>query len=328
MLSSVETKKITQGGILSAMQIVLGLILIPTGIGYSFYVQMILPITMALIYLKCGQKAGMIAGGNTFLILAFGFGNIAIAVYALQALVFGFLTGYILKKDYSVQDDLMIQSMIGCLFLLILDLLTAKILGYSILDYDGIDEIVLSIMPNANQSIIEIVYYLSIASLPVATVLMTYFGSLILGYRLGFLKGEAKQKYYFVRYYKHLLPFAYQGKKGIDYAILGIILDLILWPFAKHPYIKAWIACSGAILLYFVLSDLTKLIGQYIVGELKKPLWLPLFHLALIFAFFKAFIWTCCSIVIVGGIMDRQTKIRDQQTKRLMFYLKHPVRLK
>lgn len=323
-----ETKKITEGGILSAMQIVLGLMLIPTGIGYSFYIEVLLPITMTLTYLRCGKKAGMIAGLNTFLILGFGFGNIAIAIYALQALVFGFLTGCILQKPQSVQDDLMIESMIGCLFLLILDLLTAQILGHSLLDYDGIDEMVLSIMPEASSWMIQLIYYLSIASIPVATVLMTYIGSLILGYRLGFLSGCAREKYVFIKNYKLLIPFAYQGQKMVRWAVLGLIGDVILWPYAKSAYLKAWIACSGAILLYFVLIDFSKLVDQYILEKWKKPLWLPIFHLLLLYAFFKNFIGTCCIIILIGIMIDFRTQIRRKQSQQLALYMRYSLHSK
>ena len=323
-----ETKKITEGGILSAMQIVLGLMFIPTGIGYSFYIEVLLPITMTLTYLRCGKKAGMIAGLNTFLILGFGFGNIAIAIYALQALVFGFLTGCILQKPQSVQDDLMIESMIGCLFLLILDLLTAQILGHSLLDYDGIDEMVLSIMPEASSWMIQLIYYLSIASIPVATVLMTYIGSLILGYRLGFLSGCAREKYVFIKNYKLLIPFAYQGQKMVRWAVLGLIGDVILWPYATSAYLKAWIACSGAILLYFVLIDFSKLVDQYILEKWKKPLWLPIFHLLLLYAFFKNFIGTCCIIILIGIMIDFRTQIRRKQSQQLALYMRYSLHSK
>lgn len=321
-----ETKKITEGGILSAIQIVLGLILIPTGIGYSFYVEMILPITMALMFLRCGYKHSMIAGLNTLFMLAFGFGNIALGIYAFQALGIGFLTGYIVEKNQSLQDDLMIESLIGCLFVLVLDWLTAGILGYSLLDDDGITDMVLGIMPEANQSIIQIIYYLSIASVPVVSVWLTYIGTLILGYRLGLRKKPIREKYYFIKYYKELVPFAYQGKQCVWYALLGILIDLFLWPYVAHPYLKAWIVCSGVVLAYFVIMDLEKLIGQFILERWKTPLWLMVYHLLLLGGFLRAFKWTCWSIVIIGSVIDLKTSIRTKQVKRLTYYMKHRMK--
>ncbi|MBP3888747.1 MAG: hypothetical protein J6F30_14050 [Cellulosilyticum sp.] len=315
-----KTKHITEGGILSALQIVLGLILIPTGIGYSLYVEMILPITMALIYLRCGRKISMIAGFNTLLLVAFGFGNIGIAVYAFQGLGIGFLTGYVLEKNQGVQDDLILESLMGCLFVLILDLLTAHILGYSLLDDDGITEMVLEMIPGADANIIQSVYYLSIASVPVAAVLVSYIGTIVLGYRLGLRQTIIKEKYHFMKYYKELVPFSYQGKRMAKYTLLGLIINGMLWPYVSQSYLKAWIACSSAILAYFSLMDLSKLIGQFIVERYKRPILLLGYHFVLLYAFLNAFWWTCWSILIIGTIIDLKTSIREEQEKQLVYF--------
>lgn len=314
-----ETKRMTEGGILSAIQIVLGLILIPTGIGYSLYVEIVLPITMALMYLRCGRRVSIIAGMNTLFLLTFGFANIGLAVYAFQSLGIGFLTGYILEKNQSVQDDLLVESLIGCLFVLILDLLTANILGYSLLDDDGITEMILEMIPGADASMIQIFYYLSIASVPVAAVLMTYIGSIILGKRLGLKQATIAEKYAFIKYYKQLVPFMYQGKKLARYTLIGLVINLMLWPYVSQPYLKAWIACSSAIFAYFGLMDLSKLIGQFIVEHWQRPL-LLVYHLVLLGGLFKAFKWTCCSIVVVGSLIDLKTSIREEQSQQFIYY--------
>ena len=312
---------------LSALQIVLGLILISTGIGYVFYVQMLLPITMVLIYLRCGAKVSVLAGMNTLLILAFVFGNIALAIYAIQALGFGFLTGYVLGKRQTILDDLMIESLIGCVFLLVLDLFTAQLLGHSLLDYDGIDEIVLEIWPDAHQMTIQVFYYLNIAAVPVGSVLISYIGSLVLGARLFLLRGRVKKKYYFIKHFKLLSPFAYHGQKYIRYAILGLLVDGLLWPYAKSNYLKAWIACSGAILLYFILLDLSKLIAQYILQRWRKPLGVVIYHVLLLISLINAFRWTCYLIIVIGSYIDIRTTIRQQQAKQLEAYMGYAIRL-
>ncbi|MBE6024521.1 MAG: hypothetical protein E7231_15310 [Cellulosilyticum sp.] len=320
-----ETNKITEGGMLCALQIVLGLFLIPLGMGYGLYLQVLLPITVTLIYLKCGNKVCLIASINTFLLLMICFGNLAFAVYGVQALGFGYLTGVILSKRRPMQDDLMIESLIGCAFLLILDGMVAKGLGSSLLDYDGIDEMVLTLWPEANTSVVQIFYYLSIASVPVGSVLMTYVGSLLLGHRLRILQGQIKDKYTFLRQYKFLVPYAYHGEKSMRYALLGLGLNLFLWQYTKWVYLKVWIACSSAILLYFILMDFSKLIGQYILQRWKNPLWLMIYHFMLVWAFFKFFIWTCCTLIIIGGLVDGLTTIRQQQSRQLAIYIKRRI---
>lgn len=317
----VETKKMTEGGILSAIQIVLGLILIPTGIGYSLYIELILPITMAFIFLRCGAKHSVIAGMNTLLMVTFGFGNMALAVYAFQSLGIGFLTGAIIEKNQGIQEDLMIESLVACFFVLLLDLMTAKILGYSLLEDDGISDMVTSMIPGASPSVVQVFYYLSIASIPVASVLMTYIGTLVIGYRLGLRQEAMRTKYCFIKHYKEFVPFSYQSKKSLRYALIGMGINMIVWQYVSYAYLKAWIACSSVILAYFVLLDLEKLIGQFIFEYWKKPLLLMVYHLFLLAGLLKAFKWTCWSIMIIGTAIDIGTPIRAQQMKRLAYYM-------
>lgn len=322
-----DTRKITEGALMSALQLALGFILIASGIGYGFYVDLLLPVTMALIQLKCGTRVGILAGLNTCLILAVGFGNIGLAIYAIQALGFGLLTGGILNRKQSVQDDLVMESLCGCLFLLGLDFLTARVVGVSLLDYDGIDEIIQSFWPQASTGMIEVIYYASIASVPVASVLMTYIGSLILGRRLGYLKGTPYEKYYFITHYKELVPFAYHRLKTVYYGVFTLIVEWILWPRVTWPYLRAFIASSGIILLYFVLTDLVKLIGQYILLKGKRGIWLPVYHVILFMAFLNAFQLTCCLVIVVGSIIDGLTNIRKEQAKRLAIYTQHKIKM-
>lgn len=311
---------------MSALQIVLGIGLVASGIGYGLYVQVILPITIALVGVKCGLKVSGLTGINTLVILAVSFGNLGLAVYGIQALGFGLLTGELLKKSWQLKDDLLIASLTGCLFLLILDYFTAHLLGVSLLDHDEAEQMILELWPQINPKVMEAVYYLSIASVPVSSVLITYMGSLILGYRLGYLKGEAFQKYYFIRYYKRYVSMAYHQCKMIRWAVVGLIIQYLLWPYVAHPYGRAWIATSGAILLYFILMDFTKLIGQFILEKSKQALCLPIYQVVLWFSFFNAFKWTCCFIMIVGSIIDFLTTIRLRQTKQLIYGMQRAIK--
>lgn len=308
----------TEGALMSALQLTIGMALIASGIGYGFYVQIALPITMALIVLKCGIKIGTLAGMNTLIILGMSFGNIGLAIYGIQALGFGLLIGVLLQSSWQIKDDLLIASLAGCLFLLVLDGLTAHLVGVSLLDHDGAEQMVLQWWPQIDPKVIETAYYLSIASVPVSSVLITYIGSLILGSRLGYLKGKVFQKYIFIKDYKRYIPMAYHDRRLIYWAVGGLVIEYGLWPYVKHPYGKAWLATSSAILLYFCLLDFSKLIGQFILEKSKKPLWFIGYQLIMWFSFLNAFKWSCCFIVSVGSIIDVLTTIRLQQTRQLI----------
>lgn len=313
-----ETKKLTEGALLSAMQVVLGILLISTGVGYSLYLQIIFPITVTVIYLRCGIKVGSISSLNALMIIGLYFGDIIGAVYMIQSLGFGLICGYLIGRKGCLQDDLMYASLIGCFFLLILDALTANIVGTSLLSREGM-EMFYEWVPNGTEQLFEALFYMTIASVPIATVLMTYVGGLILGHRMGLLSGPAKEKYRAIRYFKFIIPHSYHSKKGIKSALAGIIGCGFLWPIISHNYVKALVATSGIVLLYFVLTDLIKLIAQYLVDTGKNPGLVSLVHLGILFSLFYAFRVVSCMIIIIGCLIDikKPTRLRQQQILKL-----------
>lgn len=312
-----ETRKLTEGALLSAMQVVLGMIFILAGVGYGLYMEIILPVMMVVIYLRCGLKTGILAGINTLLMIIFALGDLVSAVYMSQALVLGFLCGVMIKGENSVQDDLLLASLIGCAFLLILDFLTAGLIGVSLLDSEGLDEMIQYFGPEHVKQITQAIFYMSIATVPISFVLITYVGSLFVGYRLRLLKGVSKQKYRLLRHYKVLYAYSYHSRKISCLAILGILLCVFLWPFTRGNYLKAFIASSGIILLYFVLMDFMKLIVQFLVETKKPPIMISILHIGVIFLLIKAFKLTSCGIILLGCMIDYKTPIRKRQQRML-----------
>lgn len=322
-----ETRKLTEGALLLAIQIVLGIVFISTGVGYSFYMDILLPIMMSMIYLRCGFKIGLLAGFNTLLIIIFGFGNLVSAVYMSQALIFGLLCGILIKGKNNLQDDLMLASLIGCIFLLVIDFLTARLTGISLLDSEGIDEMIQYFVPERAEQITQVIFYMSIASVPVASVLITYIGSLFLGHRLGFLNTEGKDKYQLLHHYRVLHPYNYHSRKMSCLAITGMLGCAFLWPFAREGYLKAFVASSGIILLYFVLMDFMKLIDQYLVERGKQPIVISFLHIGVIVLLVNAFKLTSGSIILVGCMLDYKTPIRERQQQVLNGYLENGIPL-
>lgn len=322
-----EIKKLTEGALLSAMQVVLGLVLMFTGIGYSLYIEIIFPITVTMVYLRCGARVGLMSGLNALVIIAFCFGDVVGAIYMIQSLGFGLICGYLICKKGCLQDDLMYASLIGCLFLLVLDALTAGIVGVSLLNREGM-EIFYDYLPNGTEELFEVFFYMTIASVPIATVLMTYVGGLLLGHRMGMLRGEAVEKYRAIRYFKLVIPHSYHSKQAVKQALIGILVCAILWPIARGAYSKALIATSGMVLMYFVLTDLIKLISQYLVDKGKNPGVVSLIHLGILILLFYAFKIVSCVIIIIGCLIDFKKPVRLRQEQILKYYLLETKKLK
>lgn len=323
-----ETIKLTEGALLSALQVVIGLILLPTGIGYSLYMELLLPITMTVIYLKCGAKIGGLAAFNTVILITFCFGNLVGAVYMMQALGFGFLCGWLIQRKGCFQDDLMIASLIGCIFLLVLDKFTATLVGYSLLNSAGLDDMFTVLLPNGTKEMFEVVFYMSIAVVPIAAVMMTYVGGLFLGHRMGLLRGEALQKYQIVRQFKVLFPHSYHSRKAIYKATVGMIVCFFLWPYAVEGYSKAILATCGLVLLYFVLTDLMKLMAQYLVDSGKHSGIVSLLHIGVLITLINAFRITSCLLIILGYLIDIRSSTREKQQQMLCYYLNQHIKPK
>lgn len=162
--------------------------------------------------------------------------------------------------------------------------------------------------------------------MPISSVLITYLGSLFVGQRLGVLKGISKQKYQLLRHYKVLYPYSYHSRKMSYFAIGGVLGCAFIWPFARGNYLKALVASSGIILLYFVLMDFMKLIDQYLVETGKTPIMISVLHIGVIFLLVKAFKLVSCSIILAGCMIDYKTPIRKRQQEMLSSYLEGGMR--
>lgn len=311
-----ETRKLTEGGILSAIQIILGIILIPTGIGYSFYVEIFLPISVTLVVMRCGKKVGLLSGFNTIAVIMLCFSNGFLALYSIQALGFGVLTGWILEKKWSVLSDLLVECLLGCVFLLVLDWMTAGLLGTSLLS-DEVTDMLVAAVPTVDETTILCVYYLSIAAIPIASVLITYIGSLFIGNRLGILQKTTKEKYRILRYYKRTAPYLYLNNKGVEVMIGYVGIQGFLWQYLHHAYFKTWVACSCTIILYFCVLDAMKLIGQAIYLKSRRALYVLVYHLSVLMGLMQSFWWTMGLLIGVGWMIDYKMQIKKQQGKLL-----------
>jgi len=279
-------------------------------------VEIFLPISVVLVVIRCGKKVGVLAGINTIVVTMLCFGNGFLALYGIQALGFGVLTGWIFEKKWSVLADLLVECLLGCVFLLLLDWMTAGVLGTSLLD-DEVTDMLVAAAPTVNETTILCVYYLSIAAIPVASVLVTYIGGLFIGNRLGILQKTPKEKYRILRYYKRTAPYLYLNKKGVVVMIGYVGIQGFLWQYLHHPYLKAWAACSCGIILYFCVLDAMKLIGQGIYLKSRRSLWVLVYHLSVLMGLMQSFWWTIGLLIGVGWMIDHKMQIKKQQGKLL-----------
>lgn len=314
-----ETKKLTEGGLLASLLIVIGIVMMLSGVGYWLYLDLIAPIIMALIDLRSGKKVSMIVAFSVICITFLIQGDLVAMLYLIQAFAFGLLCSCLLQYKFGLMEDLMLSSIMGCLLMLGLDRLLVMLTGVSLLD-----EVPIEVATFLSKEQLEVFYYIMIAATPVASMLFVYIGSLLLGNRLRLLKKSQEEKYKQVRYYMHLSPWIYCSSKTVIISVLGVIITSFIAMCLEKGYLKALFVCFAVSLLYFLLQDLMKLIVNYgyqVFG--KYRILIPFIHLGMFVALFTHFIVTSVVLVLLGSIIDYKTKMRQQKSKQLKWYLVH-----
>jgi len=130
----VTTKQLTTGGMVAALLVALSVLFLMSGIGYYIYLDIIAPIVITLINLKCGSKVSLMTAVSSLCIVFFVQGSFIALIYLMQAFIFGEICGYLLKRQYGFLEDLIIASLGGLMVTLLFDIAIATFTGVSLLD--------------------------------------------------------------------------------------------------------------------------------------------------------------------------------------------------
>ena len=312
-----ETDKLTQSSILSAMLIILSVILIGTGIGGTLYIDFVVPIVITIIYIRCGMKWTILASINTLCVVALGLGRPTTALWMFQSVLLGILAGYLLKRSSQIMDDLLTASLCGCFIMLVMDYLLNLLTGISILD-DSLNLFEMRSLPE----IAEVMYYLSIAALPIGTMVIVYTCSLFALKRLNLLSAVTKDKYKVIRNFFKYRPYMYCTRKMLIIAIGYIILSLFL-PVSEIAYIKALMVTTKYIAFYFVVSDCWAIVNHWFYIKTKSVIVTTGLLYLLIVGMMHSFKLCLYALVGIGLILDLSSQIRQQQGVKLYYLLKH-----
>lgn len=294
---------------MSALLVVMSFIFIGTGIGYSLYLDFVVPIFITLIYLRCDLKYTLLASLNVILLVVLGLGNIAAAVWMSQSIVLGILSGALIIRKKSLVDDLFWASILGCLIMLLIDFYFSSLLGFSILDDINLLEGVISV------DLKELIFYLSLASLPVGTMIMTYVGALWSGHRLGILSGEAEGKYKMLRHFIKYKSYMHCERITFIVSVVYLLtLDIVHFK-PTSAYLRAFILCSQFIALYFVLMDMYQMIIVAVHSLTNSAIKTQLVLFTLLVLLFSNFRLAVYVIIVIGILLDRLLHMRVNHQK-------------
>ena len=321
-----SVKKLTEAAILSSIFIIITMITLSTGVAYGLYLDFVVPIIFALIYFRCEFKYTLMCGISSVVLILFVLGNFVAAILVSQGFLLGLLCGYLITKASDIFDDLFLGSIIGVIFMVLIDIYARNIIGNSFMEeFQGYVDYF-----NNNPTIIEnlskllpfvkinlqVIYYLFIAIFPFGIVFCVYVLALMCGKRLRILNENAKRKYFMMRSIRSYGNFMCIKKEYFYYG-LGYIILVNLLRISNvnmtNVYLKTILTCLEYLSYYFIFRDTHILIGNYINIKYKKRSLNLLYFGVTIVSLFSIFRITFLVYVIVAVFMDKKFDLRKKQ---------------
>lgn len=276
-----ETKKMTEAAIISALFVVCSIFAITTGLLYSLYLDLIVPIFIVIIYLRCDIKYTMLAIITCLFIVGLVIGDIGSAIWMSQSMIIGLMCGYVIPKKSKILDDILCLSIFACFIIVLIDIYCSNLIGFSFIN-DTKD----MMKPlNLSKSAEDVIFYLMIAVLPLGTTIMTYLGSLFVGDRLKCLSGSGKDKIYIIKNIRKYGSYIYCSMNLIYISLIYLFiievknnLDIDI----TQPYILTIMESIKYIMYYFIIRDAYAYIRMYTYQRTKSILILNLLGIVFI----------------------------------------------
>ncbi|WP_170074974.1 DUF2232 domain-containing protein [Paraclostridium dentum] len=264
-----EIKKMTEAAIMSSLFIVCSIFAISTGLLYGLYIDIIVPIFIAIIYLRCDFKFTILAMATCLLIVGLVMGNIGSAICMSQSMIIGIMCGYVITKKTKIFDDLFYLSIVSCFIMVMIDVWFSKLIGFSFIkEY----KTMLAPWP-VSDGFKEVLFYMFIATLPLGTIIMTYFASLFIGDRIKSLNEEGKRKLYILKNIRQYANYIYCSKYTVYFglAYLFVIqLKNILGVDIKFVYLLTITETIKYIVYYFLIRDAYAYLRLYTYQKTKS----------------------------------------------------------
>lgn len=315
-----NTKKLTESAVLSSLFIVCTIIAIGTGIGYSLYLDFIVPIFFCIIYLKCGFKYTNLSGISSILIVSLVIGNIGTGIWITQSIIIGIMCGILLTKSSNIMDDLVYGSIIGVFIMVLIDVYASTLIGYSFMnEFQGYAKL----FPLKKWA--DIIYYLLIATLPFGTIFTVYYLSLILGKKLKIIKGNAKKKLDIITNFRNYSRFICCSK-NVFYCcgayIFIVEMIKLLNINIDSVYLKTVIISIDYLCMYFVIRDGYVTIQNYILAKYNKISYMRILLLITILLFTTMYKLALGIIIAINIILDIKVDIRTKQSNIINGFIK------
>jgi len=301
---------------LSALFVVSSMIAIYTGIAYTLYLDMVVPLFVCLIYMRLDLRHTLLSSITSLLIVTFAIGDVASAVWMSQGILMGLICGYFIRKKETIFDDLFYSAILGTFIMVLIDIYFSKLTGYSFMkEFDSYRDL----FPLGSEYM-AMAFNIFVAMMPMSTILIVYVGALLIGKKLMILNENCTEKYMIIKNFKRFGSYICCSKKtyyfGIIYLILTELINLTGFEF-KFVYFKTVIMAIRVIVIYFVLKDSFTFVIRGIFSKIKSNGMAQLIWLGALYMLLIDFKSTFIILVIGSQIINYSMKLRDAQINML-----------
>lgn len=301
---------------LSALFVVSSMIAIYTGIAYTLYLDMVVPLFVCLIYMRLDLRHTLLSSITSLLIVTFAIGDVASAIWMSQGILMGLICGYFIRKKETIFDDLFYSAILGTFIMVLIDIYFSKLTGYSFMkEFDSYRDL----FPLGSEYM-AMAFNIFVAMMPMSTILIVYVGALLIGKRLMILNENCTEKYMIIKNFKRYGSYICCSKKtyyfGIIYLILTELINLTGFEF-KFVYFKTVIMAIRVIVIYFVLKDSFTFVIRGIFSKIKSNGMAQLIWLGALYMLLIDFKSTFIILVIGSQIINYSMKLREAQINML-----------
>ena len=311
-----KTKKLTEAAMLSALFVVSSMVAIYTGIAYTLYLDMIVPLFICLIFMRLDFKYTLLSSITSLLIVTLAVGDVASAIWMSQGIIMGLICGYFIRRKGTIFDDLFYSAILGTFVMVLIDIYFSKLTGYSFMkEFDSYTE-----MFPLNGEYMEVAFNIFVATMPIGTILISYIGALFIGKKLRILNENCNEKYMIIKNFKRYGSYICCSTStyyfGIIYLILIEILKLTGFEF-KFVYFKTVVMAIRVVVIYFVLKDSFTFVIRGLSTKVKSNGASQLIWLGVIYMLLVDFKATFIILVVGSLVINYSMKLRESQINML-----------
>ena len=297
---------------LSALFVVSSMIAIYTGIAYTLYLDMVVPLFVCLIYMRLDLRHTLLSSITSLLIVTFAIGDVASAIWMSQGILMGLICGYFIRKKETIFDDLFYSAILGTFIMVLIDIYFSKLTGYSFMkEFDSYRDL----FPLGSEYMAK-AFNIFVAMMPMSTILIVYVGALLIGKKLMILNENCTIIKNFKRYGSYICCSKKTYYFGIIYLILTELINLTGFEF-KFVYFKTVIMAIRVIVIYFVLKDSFTFVIRGIFSKIKSNGMAQLIWLGALYMLLIDFKSTFIILVIGSQIINYSMKLREAQINML-----------